>query len=162
MLIAVVSDTHRNKSSILKIRDEIKRRNTDVIIHLGDNVDDIDDIKSGLNCECYNVAGNCDLCDAPDELLISIENKKIFMTHGHKYGVKFSLSNIFYRGKELGADIVLFGHTHVKLNFEEEGMWVINPGSPSLPKDGVASIAFIEIKNNHIVHSTFAINSTNS
>lgn len=160
MLIAVISDTHHSKSSILKIKNEIKKRNVDVIIHLGDNADDANEIKDGLNCECYVVSGNCDLCDFPDELLISLENKKIFMTHGHKYGVKFSLSNIFYRGRELDADIVLFGHTHVKLNFKEEGMWVINPGSPSLPKDGIASIAFIEIKNGEIIHSSFDINNT--
>ena len=32
------------------------------------------------------------------------------MCHGHKYGVKYGYNSIYYRGKEIGADIVLFGH----------------------------------------------------
>lgn len=157
MLIAVVSDTHGNKKTILKIREEIKKRNIKGIIHLGDNIDDIEDIIKDLDCKFYGVRGNCDLSSFPDELIVSIENKRFFITHGHKYGVKMGLSNIFYKGRELGVDAVLFGHTHIKTALKEEGMWVINPGSPSLPKDGVPSIAFIEIKDGEINPISFTV-----
>lgn len=150
MLIAVVSDTHGNRNTILKIREEIKKRNIKGIIHLGDNIDDIEDIINGLDCRFYGVRGNCDLSNFPDELIVSIANKRFFITHGHKYGVKTGLNNIFYKGKELGVDAVLFGHTHIKIASKEEGLWIINPGSPSLPKDGIPSIAFIEIKDDEI------------
>ena len=40
MLIAVVSDTHGNENTILKIRNEIKERNVKYMINLGDNIDD--------------------------------------------------------------------------------------------------------------------------
>ncbi len=157
MLIAVVSDTHGNKNIILKIRQEIKKRNIKGIIHLGDNIEDIQKIVEGLDCKFYGVRGNCDLSNYPDELIISIKNKKFFITHGHKYGVKMGLNNIFYKGRELGVDAVLFGHTHVKMASQEEGMWIINPGSPSLPKDGIPSIAFIEIKDDKINPLSFTI-----
>lgn len=66
---------------------------------------------------------------------MKIENKKFFITHGHKYGVKMGLNNIFYKGKESEVDAVLFGHTHIKIISKEDGLWIINPGSPFLPKD---------------------------
>ena len=83
--------------------------------------------------------------------------KGFFITHGHKYGVKMGLNNIFYKGKEVEVDAVLFGHTHIKIISKEDGLWIINPGSPSLPKDRVPSIAFIEIKGNEIYPSSFTI-----
>ena len=137
MLIAVVSDTHGNENTILKIRNEIKERNVKYMIHLGDNIDDAEKIVDGLDCTFYGV--------------------KVFITHGHKYGVKMGLNNIFYKGKEVEVDAVLFGHTHIKIISKEDGLWIINPGSPSLPKDRVPSIAFIEIKGNEIYPSSFTI-----
>lgn len=157
MLIAVISDTHGNKNIILKIRQEIKKRNIKGVIHLGDNIDDVEEIIEGLDCKFYGVRGNCDLSSFPEELIVSIENKRFFITHGHRYGVKAGLNNIFYKGRELGVDAVLFGHTHIKIISKEEGMWVINPGSPSLPKDGVQSIALIDIKDGEISPSSFVI-----
>ena len=59
------------------------------------------------------VSGNCDFFDAdtPSELVLEMEGKG-FVTHGHKYRVKDGLNTLYYRGLELDADIVLFGHTH--------------------------------------------------
>lgn len=157
MLIAVISDTHGNKSIISKIRNELKKRDVKGIIHLGDNIDDIEGLISGFKCKFYGVRGNCDLSSFPEELVVSIGNKRFFITHGHRYGVKTGISNIFYRGKELGVDAVLFGHSHIKIASKEEGMWLINPGSPSIPKDGIPSIAFIEIDNDDIKVSSCTI-----
>ena len=53
------------------------------------------------------------------------------MCHGHKYNVKSSLLPITYKGKEVGADIVLFGHTHRAYLDEIDGMTIMNPGSVS-------------------------------
>lgn len=42
----------------------------------------------------------------------------------------------------LGARAALLsGHTHVKTLCERDGVLYVNPGSPSIPKDGVASFA---------------------
>ena len=41
----------------------------------------------------------------------TLRGKKIFITHGDLYGVKYGMTNIYYKGKEVGADIVLFGHS---------------------------------------------------
>ncbi|MPQ44925.1 metallophosphoesterase [Clostridium tarantellae] len=144
MIIAVVSDTHNITNVMKKIKTLIK--DADILIHLGDNIIDLEYLSCGFNGEVYGVRGNCDYPnEGAIEQIIEVNNKKIFMTHGDKYSVKMGLSTIFYKGKELQVDIVLFGHTHQKVNIEKEGMLLLNPGSPSLPKDEAASIAFLEI-----------------
>jgi putative phosphoesterase len=35
-----------------------------------------------------------------------------------------------------GADVVVLGHTHVAYEIRQNGVWVVNPGSVGMPKDG--------------------------
>lgn len=145
MLIAVVSDTHRMQTYIKKVKEMIKE--ADILIHLGDNVDDAEEISSSFKGEVCIVRGNCDFSvKYPKENILRVEDKTIFITHGHCYNVKSSLTNIFYKGKEAMADIVLFGHTHAGIVLEEEGIILMNPGSVSLPRNGRRTIGFIEVE----------------
>jgi uncharacterized protein len=149
MKIAVISDTHRHIYSLNQVTKLIQ--DTDMAIHLGDNVEDVDSIKSNYKGTIINVRGNCDFSSfIPVERMEEVENKKIFITHGHRYDVKHSLLKLKYRAKELGADIVLFGHTHISAEIYEDGIWFINPGSAALPKDSYQSIAIIEISDNKV------------
>ena len=150
MRVGVVSDTHRNKSSIEQLGDKIG--GLDMLIHLGDNVEDISIIKKYYKGKIINVKGNCDFFNSvPNDIVEEICGKKVFITHGHKYSVKDNLSKLRYKALEIGATIVLYGHTHIgKLDFEE-GIWYINPGSASEPRDGAASFAVIEIIDQSIV-----------
>lgn len=146
MLIAVLSDTHRYESYIKMAAEKCK--NADIILHLGDNVSDVEVIRRYTGKDIIFVKGNCDIeRSAKVEQLIKIDDKKIFMTHGHEYGVKISLLNLHYRAKELGADIALYGHSHVASIERHDGIWLINPGSTSLPRGLKHTIAFIEIKD---------------
>jgi hypothetical protein len=144
MRIGVVSDTHRNVSSIELLGEKIKA--VDVVIHLGDNVDDISIIKKHFKGKLINIKGNCDFSvRTPNDLVEDVGGKKIFLTHGHKYSVKENLYKLRYKALETGANIVLYGHTHIaKIDFEE-GIWYINPGSASEPRDGARSFAIINI-----------------
>ena len=55
-----------------------------------------------------------------------------------------------YKALEFGANIVLYGHTHIgKIDFKE-GIWFINPGSASLPRDIGKSFAIIYIEEDSI------------
>ncbi|MBL4937165.1 metallophosphoesterase [Clostridium sp. YIM B02515] len=149
MQIAVISDTHRHSYSINKAASIIQ--GMDMVIHLGDNVEDVEVLKEKFKGNIINVRGNCDFTSfVPRERLEEIEGKKIFMTHGDKYNVKYDLLRLKYRAKEVGADVVLFGHTHQSLELYEDGIWFINPGSAALPRDSFKSIAVLEIKNNKI------------
>lgn len=149
MRIAVVSDTHRNLYAINKVINKIK--NADVLIHLGDNVEDVEKLKEGFEGEVYSVKGNCDFSSKiPASICEIIQGKKIFITHGHKYNVKFGMNSIIYKGMEEEADIVLYGHTHIAHMKNEEGIWFINPGSAGNPRMARATIAIIDINEGNI------------
>lgn len=152
MLVSVISDTHRQ---IDGINEAIKAASdTKILFHLGDNIDDIKIISGSYKGKIVNVKGNCDYsASVPGERIEVVEGKKIFLTHGHNYDVKYDLIRLKYRAIEVGADIVLFGHTHQSLILQEQGIWFINPGSPSLPRDNFKSIAIIDITSSEVTPS---------
>ena len=146
MLIAVVSDTHR----VIKYIDSAKEliKGADILIHLGDNIDDVELLERSFKGKVYAVAGNCDYSTKyPKETIIEVNGRKIFFTHGDLYGVKGSLNNIYYRGKELDVDIVLFGHTHEQIIEDARGIILMNPGSISLPRFKGRYVGFIDIND---------------
>ena len=148
MKIAVFSDTHGDIDELTKILNE--ESDIDLIIHLGDYSKDTKRIKEVTNIELVNIKGNCDINDLTleSEKIIEINKVKIFMTHGHKYGVKSGIDRIYYRAKELNVNIVLFGHSHIPLNLVEDNILFLNPGSISLPRSGYKkSYGIVEISD---------------
>lgn len=147
MRIAVISDTHRANKYITLAKKLIE--DADILIHLGDNIDDVDILSDGFKGEVYAVAGNCDFSSKyPKEGTIEVNGKKIFYTHGDLYGVKTSMTNIYYRGRELEADIVLFGHTHQHIIDKSDDLILMNPGSISLPHFKGRYVGIIDIDDN--------------
>jgi len=149
MRIIVFSDSHRNVLPMKKVLDSIGR-DMDCLIHLGDVADDANVLARAYpELQQYVVRGNCDYSGLfPEEKLITIRNKKIYITHGHSYGVKHDFGRVFYAAKENKADICLFGHTHVPVTFRHEGIYFMNPGSISLPRpDSFPSYGIININD---------------
>jgi predicted phosphodiesterase len=55
---------------------------------------------------------------------------RLFMTHGHHHRVKMGLGALIADARRTGVQAVLFGHTHESVcRQEEDGLWVVNPGS---------------------------------
>ena len=156
MLLGVISDTHKEIAYIRKAMKKLQ--GVDMLIHLGDNVVDVEEIEKTFKGPIINVRGNCDFSTkVPFERTMVLEGKKLLITHGHKYGVKDNLLKLRYRALELGADLVLYGHTHVsKVDFEE-GIFFVNPGSCTLPKNGLNSVATVEITEEKINPSIIVI-----
>ncbi|MFL0268535.1 metallophosphoesterase [Candidatus Clostridium radicumherbarum] len=149
MQIAVLSDSHRHSYELNHALKQIVA--ADLIIHLGDNVEDVEVLRKGYKGSIINVRGNCDFSAfVPSERLEELNGKKVFITHGHKYGVKSDLLRLKYKAKEVGADIVLFGHTHEAVELYEEGIWFINPGSLALPRNRYKSYALLNIDKDDI------------
>ncbi|AKL93982.1 metallophosphoesterase YsnB [Clostridium aceticum] len=158
MKIAVLGDSHGQTENIDWAMESIAAEDIDYIIHTGDNFDDMKYIAENSDVKTIGVRGNYDTHpEGKDELLETFGEKKFFVTHGHRYGVKYGLEKIFYRGKELEADVVIFGHSHVPHYSIEEGMILLNPGSISIPRgnsskcyaiitiDEDISVAFVEL-----------------
>lgn len=147
MRILVISDTHHHVRYIEAAKKLIA--DGDILIHLGDNVEDAEELAASFKGKTYIVAGNCDFTRKyPKENIIEVHGKKIFFTHGDLYGVKNSIMNIFYKGKETGADVVLFGHTHEHGIEREDGIIIMNPGSISLPRSRGRFAGVIDITEN--------------
>ncbi len=150
MRIGVVSDSHGNLYMLDKAIASMGE--LDMIIHLGDNYKDMIKINQKYNKPIEYVAGNNDFIASGvkrDKVLL-IEGKRIFITHGHKYGVYNSLNDIYFKGLEENADIVLFGHTHKQCVERQGEMILLNPGSTSLPRDSAPGCAVLDIKNDDI------------
>ena len=134
--IAIISDTH---DDIGLVKQVLERDKIDYVIHLGDNFDDVSRILSEYpDLKLFYIKGNHDdEMVTPAETLFEICGLKIYATHGHLFDSKMDHSGIIERGMSFGADIVLFGHSHIQKVFEKDGVLVINPGSLSESRDKI-------------------------
>ena len=82
-----------------------------------------------------------------------IDNISVLMDHGYKE----SREDILKKARELGVDILIQGHTHVKELSVDKDIIILNPGSTSIPKDGTHSVATIEILNDNNMEDEFEL-----
>ncbi|MCL6635805.1 MAG: metallophosphoesterase [Peptococcaceae bacterium] len=133
MRIGIISDTHGRVDRALKLLSQLEP--LDLLLHAGDHYRDGQLLAQALEVAVHAVAGNCDFHPAgPGEEVLELEGKKILLTHGHLYHVHFSLQKLLYRALELQADVVVFGHTHVRYCNVHEGVLFFNPGSIHDPR----------------------------
>ncbi len=155
MKIGVMGDTHRHMNSMERAVEHF--RDCDLILHTGDNFVDASIIHAKANIGIIAVKGNCDFEDVEDEILFESAGKSIFLCHGHRYGVKQGIGGLKKRAEELGAEIVVFGHTHIP-HFEEiGGIIFVNPGSTSRPRSGNGSVAQLSITDGTVEFELFEI-----
>ena len=72
--------------------------------------------------------------------------RELFLTHGHVFGAGMHNSVDHAPALPEGSALV-YGHTHIKVNEESAahpGLWLFNPGSVSIPKDGTHSYGIYE------------------
>lgn len=134
--IVVVSDSHGNFRHLGRLRNEAGR--IDWFLHAGDHIRDAARMADNLGVDPSRVravAGNCDFpATQPEEMLLEVEGVKLYMTHGHGYGVKSGLQRIHYRAQEVGARVAIFGHSHLAVLTDVDGIMLFNPGSISEPR----------------------------
>ena len=157
MKILIASDIHGSEIWMQKLVRIANQENPDKILLLGDllyhgarnaltdgyNTTGVAKMLNSL-AEAFTlicVRGNCDsevdqaVIDFPctnDYAIVECESKLIFATHGHIYSP--TKLPPFINGSEY---IFASGHTHAKHDSEIDGIRCINPGSVSLPRDGV-------------------------
>ena len=151
MRILVISDSHRSSQTVEKIIED--QPSAEQIFFLGDVVGDIEDLQFLYpNNSFHIVSGNCDfgsLYKCEDTAFAA--DKKIFFAHGHTLGVKYGKRPLIEKAKELGCDIALYGHTHCPDILYEDGIFVVNPGSCSSPRNySKPTYAVIDIEKNGI------------
>lgn len=167
MEILILSDTHKNKERLRRVLE--LHRDVDAIIHLGDGYGDFAGLDLG-GVPLYRVRGNCDEEDndfgvLSDEELLDMGGVRILMTHGHHLGVKFGLAKAASYAMSKGADILLYGHTHVPaevylgageragVKLLEKPLWIFNPGSLGHPRGGMPSFGLLTLRDGQILLS---------
>ena len=129
MKILVVSDSHGDYRSFDKlVRCQSK---AEVVIFLGDGYEEYGDVRLNYPNKMFiAVKGNNDWsCPLPLNEERVIEGKRFFITHGHIEHVKYGLDMLKQKARSRGADIVLFGHTHIPYIEYDGGLNILNPGS---------------------------------
>ena len=121
----IISDTHGKISRInelVEYRQKLLKHGEVLnLIFLGDGLSDLFSCKEYDNIIVHAVRGNCDAYDRyspfgeeiPLYRSIYVGKYKVFITHGHAFSVKESKDELCREAAARGADIVLFGHTHV-------------------------------------------------
>lgn len=139
MKILIVSDSHGLTEELLEIKARYAHE-VQMMIHCGDSELQADE--EALE-NFHVVQGNCDFIGTfPEDLIKELGGLRVFVTHGHRYGVKSTLLNLSLRAQEAAANIVCFGHSHFLGAEMIEGIMFINPGSIRLPR-GRAEKTFV-------------------
>ena len=143
--VLIVSDSH-GSTEVLEGIEKLHGNDVDLMIHCGDS--ELSESDAAI-VNFSSVKGNCDFYGHfPDEKVHLINGVRIFVTHGHLYSVKSTLVNLYYKAKELQADIVCFGHSHLLGAEMVDDVLFINPGSIRLPRGRTEkSYAILELEN---------------
>ena len=123
-------------------------RGADLILHGGDlsSVAFLDELRA-VGPPVQAVYGNADepaLRETlPKELVVEVGDARIGMVHipGPAAGREERLLRRFP-----GCDAVLFGHTHVPVVEQEEGVWLLNPGSPTERRRATPFYSFLQLR----------------
>ena len=128
MKLLILSDTHRSLGFACEA---IEKEVPDAVIHLGDHLGDAEDLSFAYqDPDFYYVPGNCDYAPTvPQMLTLEFDGVRIFATHGHLFGVKRELTTLADAARERGAQLALFGHTHVQCLETIGGVTLLNPGA---------------------------------
>ncbi len=168
MKLLIASDIHGDIVAARAVADALAASGADRLILLGDLLyhgprndlpaayapKEVITLLNSLADKILCVRGNCDtevdqmVLDFPvlaDYALIECDGVRMFLTHGHKFGLD--------NPPPLSPrEVLLSGHTHVvKAESFGNGNLYLNPGSPSIPKEGTPR-GYIIYENRTFTH----------
>ncbi len=158
MKIGVMSDSHGNLKAVKQAVEEMGQ--VDVIIHLGDYVEDALYLRTITDIPVHILKGNLDSFADQGSMVLetTLGGFKIFACHGHKHGVKNDLHHLYYAGLEKSAQVILYGHTHHAYIEDDGRVLIMNPGSVGAPRlDDPASYGVITIEQGGIEAKIFPL-----
>lgn len=155
MKILIISDTHRQHRTLDILIDKVGE--IDMLIHLGDTEGGEHYIEAAVNCPVHIIGGNNDFfSDLAREEEFCIGKYRVFITHGHCYGVSMGNQRLKEEARARHADIVMYGHTHRPELVIENDLTILNPGSLSYPRQEGRKSSYIlmEIDRDGEAHYT--------
>lgn len=155
----IASDVHGSAYYAQLIVNEFVKSGADCLVLLGDTYNHgprnpltkdyaplkVAELFNALAARVIAIKGNCE-CEADESIsdFPIVKNKRltmgkrtVFLTHGHV----FNENNL---PKLKQNDVLCHGHTHVSYVEKKDGIYFINPGSVSLPKDEFRGYMLLE------------------
>ena len=162
MKCLIISDSHGNSLGVRKIIN--LHRDAEVVFFLGDGLCDLEQYENDKTRAILAVRGNWDeyggffgdvMCKKTDS--INLLGRRIVFTHGDLYGAKYGLDGLKKLAEDTKADILLFGHTHQRLEkyipTDDGGYYLFNPGSAGAGYGKSASYGLLTITEKDILFS---------
>lgn len=145
--LTVISDTHGARSNLSRLVGDCSI--SDKIVFLGDGLSDLMELYE-FEDKIIRVAGNCDFSIASGKRAeFTLEGVKFLAVHGDEFGVKVTLDRLKSYAKSIGANVVLYGHTHVARVEEIDGITFVNPGTLSR-YGSQETFAFISVEDKKV------------
>ena len=151
MKILFISDIHGSLFYAKRAMEAFEREGADMIVILGDelyhgarnplpqeyNPKEVAQLLNGYADKIIAIRGNCD--SEVDEMVLDYpimapyssvlyNERRLFLSHGHIY-------NEGNMPKLRDGDAFIYGHTHIPKAEKVGNIYVINPGSISMPKE---------------------------
>lgn len=153
MLIGLISDTHipdRAKEIPENVYSAFK--NVDLILHAGDLtslkvIEELENIAPVIA-----IQGNMDRANGinlPTAKVLEAEGLRIGIVHGEVYP-RADTQQLLYLARELNVDILVSGHSHQPKIEQTEGILLLNPGSPVVPRLADRTVMLLEINNKEV------------
>lgn len=146
--LIAVSDSHGMSDHLRDAIDiAVRRGPINVLVFLGDGHKEFEKAlpalqAAGPKMRIVAVRGNNDILSSwPLTEEFFLERRKVFATHGHMLGVKMRRDKLCYAARERGAEIALYGHTHMSRIEEAHGVLLINPGAVCESSRGASAFA---------------------
>ncbi|MBN2984125.1 metallophosphoesterase family protein [Cohnella algarum] len=137
MKIVIVADTHMPRMA-KKLPEPLERelKRADAILHAGDWTDPKLIGELGAFAPVYGVAGNNDGPDIVKRLgyrkIVRFGPVALGLVHGHGPGARTDTeTNALNAFKGEDVQAVVYGHSHIPVLKEKNGLLVFNPGSPT-------------------------------
>jgi putative phosphoesterase len=134
-MLVVLGDTHRQTGHGLEGRTLEAVRRADAVAHTGDfTTTAVHDAIDAEVTRLHAVAGNNDeralARRLPSRAVFDAEGLSVAMVHGHEH----STEALTLLGREVGADLVVFGHSHRPEIDAVGALPLLNPGSHADPR----------------------------
>ena len=153
MLIGLISDTHIPDRARILPQNVIEAfDDVELILHAGDLtspkvIEELEQIAPVMA-----VQGNMDRAngiDLPKAKIIEIEGLKIGVIHGEVYP-RADSDQLVYLARELNVDILVSGHSHQPKIEQKDGILLLNPGSPIVPRLADRTVMLLEVNNKEV------------
>lgn len=154
MKILIFADSHGRTAEMYQA---IDAHLPDAIIHLGDYYSDAHELACSYpDLPLYAVRGNNDWDDIPDTQVITLEGVRIYLCHGHLARCHGNhVENLPAIALRNDCTLALYGHTHRRNQVQHGNITIVNPGSISLPRDGVHSYVALTVAQGAVQDITF-------